>query len=239
MRCHNGGASFILCLPMRCGARMLALFDLDNTLIAGDSDHAWGEFLCTHGLVDAAEYRARNEQFYRDYQAGTLDMQEFLAFALKPLRDHPPERLHQWRENFLRECIEPLLLPAAHQLLAEHRRAGDRLLIITATNRFITEPIAALLGVTELLATDPEMADGRYTGRVAGTPCYREGKVERLADWAALQGLDPFDAVFYSDSANDLPLLEKVRLPRAVDPDPALRKTALERGWPVLSLRGA
>lgn len=216
---------------------MLALFDLDNTLIAGDSDHAWGEFLCANGFVDANEYRQRNEDFYRDYQAGTLDMQAFLEFALRPLRDNPPETLLAWRERFLQECIEPMMLPRASALLDRHRRNGDRLLIITATNRFITQPIAERLGVTELLATEPEMEGDRYTGRVAGTPCFREGKVTRLRQWAADTGEDPARAYFYSDSSNDLPLLELVSRPCAVDPDPQLRETASARNWPVISLR--
>ncbi len=216
---------------------MLALFDLDNTLIAGDSDHAWGEFLCDHGHVDVAEYRARNEAFYRDYQAGVLDMQAFLEFALRPLRDTPMETLVAWRERFLAERIEPMLLPAASALLERHRARGDRLVIITATNRFITAPIAERLGVADLLATEPEHVDGRYTGRVAGIPCFREGKVQRLQAWAAEHGEDPATACFYSDSGNDLPLLEQVAEPWAVDPDPTLKAAAEARGWPVISLR--
>ncbi len=216
---------------------MLALFDLDNTLIAGDSDHAWGEFLCTHGHVDAGVYRSRNEQYYREYQAGTLDMQAFLEFALQPLRDNPPDQLLEWRSEFLQECIEPLLLPDARSLLDKHRVRGDQIVIITATNRFITQPIAEMLGVETLLATEPEMHDGRYTGRVAGPACFQEGKIIHLQNWAADAGCDPFEAHFYSDSANDLPLLEKVSFPCAVDPDEQLRALAIERDWPVISLR--
>ncbi len=215
----------------------LAIFDLDNTLIAGDSDHLWGEFLVDRGLVDAERYRRENDRFYAEYRAGTLDIMEFLGFSLAPLARHEPTELERLRADYLAERIAPILLEKAHQLIARHRAAGDRLLIITATNRFITEPIAGLLGIDELIATEPEVLDGRYTGRVSGTPCYREGKIERLGEWLNGSGLDLGGSHFYSDSHNDLPLLERVDHPVAVDPDDRLREIAQQRGWPVLSLR--
>ena len=215
----------------------LALFDLDNTLLGGDSDYLWGRFLVEHGIVDGDEYEARNQDFYEQYRAGSLDIQAFLAFSLAPLAAHPPERLYQWREAFVETFIEPIMLPAARDLLERHRAAGDELVIITATNRFVTEPIAERFGVHHLLATEPEMRDGRYTGRPAGIPCFQDGKVRRLEAWLAEQGRDLRDTWFYSDSHNDLPLLERVDRPVAVDPDETLRRIAHERGWPVISLR--
>lgn len=215
----------------------LAIFDLDNTLLAGDSDHAWGEFLCANGVVDAATHRRANAAFYAQYRAGTLDIQAFLAFALEVLARLPMGELSALRERFMRECVEPMVLPAAEALLDAHRRAGHRLMIITATNRFVTEPIARRFGVGELLATEPEVRAGRYTGRAAGTPCFREGKVERLREWLAARGETWPEAWFYSDSHNDLPLLERVAHPVAVDPDPQLAAAAAARGWPQISLR--
>ena len=217
----------------------LAIFDLDNTLIAGDSDHLWGEFLVEQGVVDADVYRRENDRFYAEYQAGTLDIMEFLGFSLAPLARLEPSELERLRRCFLDERIPPILLEEAQALIERHRAAGDRLLIITATNRFITHPIAEILGVPDIIATEPEVRDGRYTGRVSGTPCYREGKVERLAEWLAGADLDLAGSHFYSDSHNDLPLLERVDHPVAVDPDDRLREIARERGWPVMSLRPA
>lgn len=215
----------------------LALFDLDNTLIAGDSDHLWGEFLVERGIVDRDAYREANDRFFQAYRAGTLDIDAYLRFALAPLAAHDPERLWQWRRAFVEEKIRPIVLAPGRELVAKHRRAGDRTLIVTATNRFVTEPIAALFGVDALLATTPEWADGRYTGRVAGTPTFREGKVTVLEQWLAEHGESLKDSTFYSDSHNDLPLLERVSQPVAVDPDEALREQARRRGWPVISLR--
>ncbi len=215
----------------------LAIFDLDNTLLGGDSDHAWGEFLVARGLVDAVSYREGNDRYYRAYQEGTLDIHEFLAFALEPLTRIEAETLRRLQEEFLREMIEPMRLPRAEALLTEHRERGDLLLIITATHSVVTRPIAALLGVEHLLATEPEVDGGRYTGRVAGVPCFREGKVERLQAWLGEHGQALAGAHFYSDSHNDLPLLERVDHPVAVDPDPQLESTARERGWRVISLR--
>ena len=216
----------------------LALFDLDNTLLAGDSDHSWGEFLCQRGLVDAAEYQARTDAFYADYCAGKLDVVAYQNFSQAILGRTAMAQLAQWHREFMAEVIEPIILAKGEALLAQHRAAGDKLVIITATNRFITAPIAARLGVETLLATECGMENGRYTGHVAGVPCYQAGKVVRLNEWLAETGLSLDGAYFYSDSRNDLPLLEAVANPVAVDPDDTLRAIAGERGWPVLSLRG-
>lgn len=216
----------------------LAIFDLDNTLLGGDSDYLWGQYLVERGIVDREHYGRENERFYREYEAGTLDIGEFLRFQLRPLALHDPERLRSWRSDFLRRHIEPIVLPAARSLLAAHRARGHTLLIVTATNSFITAPIAELLGVEHLLATEPAVHDGRYTGDVAGIPCYREGKVLRLESWLASHGADLHGSWFYSDSHNDLPLLERVTHPVAVDPDAELRRVAEDRQWPVISLRG-
>ncbi|WP_394559887.1 HAD family hydrolase [Aquipseudomonas alcaligenes] len=215
----------------------LALFDLDNTLLAGDSDHSWGEFLCETGRVDAVEYRARNDAFYADYCAGKLDVVAYQSFTQDILSRTGAEELASWQAEFMRDVIEPIILAKGEALLQQHREAGDKLVIITATNRFITAPIAARLGVETLIATECAMEDGRYLGRVDGVPCYQAGKVVRLNEWLAESGLSLEGAYFYSDSRNDLPLLEAVANPVAVDPDNTLRATATERGWPVLSLR--
>lgn len=216
----------------------LALFDLDNTLLAGDSDYLWGRFLAQQGVVDGDYYERENQRFYDEYRAGELDIHEFLAFSLRPLSEQPTERLQELRLGFMDSCIRPIVPPAAEALVQKHRDAGDTLLIITATNRFVTEPIAELMGVPHLLATEPEHDGERYTGRVAGTPCFRHGKVERLEEWLQERNEDLSDSWFYSDSHNDLPLLEQVEHPVAVDPDDTLRDEAINRGWPVISLRG-
>jgi HAD superfamily hydrolase (TIGR01490 family) len=215
----------------------LALFDLDNTLLAGDSDHAWGDYLCERGILDGIAYKARNDEFYQDYLAGRLNIQDYLNFSLEILGHTEMVQLDQWHREFMRDCIEPIILAKGEALLAEHRAAGDKLLIITATNRFVTGPIARRLGVETLLATECEMQDGRYTGRTTDVPCFREGKVTRLARWLEESSLSLEDSSFYSDSLNDLPLLEQVTRPVAVDPDPKLRAEAEKRGWPVISLR--
>ena len=215
----------------------LALFDLDNTLLAGDSDYLWGRFMIEQGIVDGDEYEQRNQAFYDQYRGGRLDIHEFLAFQLQPLAAHPVEQLQRWRQAFLERMIEPIILPSARELVARHRLNGDTLVIITATNRFVTEPIAARFGVDHLLATEVEMRAGRYTGRAAGTPCFRHGKVERLEQWLATANEDLAGSWFYSDSHNDLPLLERVTHPVAVDPDETLRTEALARNWAVISLR--
>ena len=211
----------------------LALFDLDNTLLGGDSDHAWGDYLCERGILDRIAYKARNDDFYQDYLAGRLNITDYLNFSLEILGRTEMAQLAQWHREFMRDCIEPIILAKGEALLAEHRAAGDKLLIITATNRFVTAPIAARLGVETLLATECEMADGRYTGRTTDVPCFKEGKVTRLNRWLGETGLSLDDSSFYSDSLNDLPLLEQVTRPCAVDPDPKLRAEA----GPVISLR--
>ncbi len=216
----------------------LAIFDLDNTLLAGDSDYLWGMFLCANGIVDQDIYERENKRFYQEYREGILDIFEFLRFSLKPLRDNDPQQLEQLRERFLNEQIEPILLPAAIELIDRHRNDGDTLMIITATNSFVTAPIAQRLGIEQLIATDPEIVDGRYTGAVAGEPSYREGKVNRLNRWLDEHGLDLAGSSFYSDSHNDIPLLERVDNPIAVDPDEELAAYAASRNWPVISLRG-
>ena len=218
----------------------LAIFDLDNTLLAGDSDYAWGRFLADVGAVDHETYTRANDDFYAQYLAGTLDIYEFCRFVFQPLVAHPLPDLMRWREAFLRECVRPMIAPGTPALLERHRRAGDTLLIITATNSFVTRPIAEMLGVGNLLATEPEFRDGRYTGELAATPCFQEGKIKRLREW--LQERGESDRVmarscFYSDSRNDIPLLEAVGEPIAVDADPALAAHARERGWPHISLR--
>lgn len=215
----------------------LALFDLDNTLLAGDSDHAWGEFLCRHGLVDVDTYRARNDAFYADYQARCLDVEAYQNFCQEVLAQHSPETLAQWHAQFMQESIEPIILAKGEALLRQHQEAGDKVVIITATNRFITEPIAQRLGVETLLATECGQEADRYTGQLVDVPCFQAGKVVRLNRWLAETGLSLADSSFYSDSINDLPLLEQVSRPVAVDPDDTLRETAAQRGWEILSLR--
>ncbi|MDU8360618.1 HAD family hydrolase [Pseudomonas syringae group sp. J309-1] len=216
----------------------LALFDLDNTLLGGDSDHAWGDYLCERGILDAATYKTRNDEFYQDYLAGTLNLTDYLNFSLEILGSTEMAKLDAWHRDFMRDCIEPIILPKALELIAKHREAGDKLVVITATNRFVTGPIVERLGIETLLATECEMVGGRYTGRTTDVPCFREGKVTRLNRWLEENQFSLEDSYFYSDSLNDLPLLEKVANPVAVDPDPKLRAEAESRGWPVITLRG-
>jgi HAD superfamily hydrolase (TIGR01490 family) len=216
----------------------LALFDLDNTLLGGDSDHAWGDYLCERGILDKVQYKARNDAFYEDYLAGRLVLTDYLEFSLEILAATEMAQLQEWHRDFMRDCIEPIILPKALALLDQHRAAGDRLVIITATNRFVTGPIAQRLGVETLLATECELVDGRYTGRSCDVPCFREGKVTRLNRWLEETGLNLQGSYFYSDSMNDLPLLEQVDHPVVVDADPNLLAEAQRRGWPVMSLRG-
>lgn len=217
----------------------LAIFDLDNTLLDGDSDYLWGRFLVERNIVDRAVYEAENDRYYRAYQSGTLDIHDYLRFALKPLAQNDPRQLRAWRAQFIDEKIRPIVLSQGRELVESHRRQGDILLIITATNRFLTEPIAALFGIDNLLATDPAMAGERYTGDIAGIPAFREGKILALEAWLKHTGHDLADSWFYSDSHNDIPLLERVTHPIAVDPDPPLRLHALEHVWPIISLRGS
>ncbi len=215
----------------------LAIFDLDKTLLTGDSDHAWGEFLVERNLVDGEHYARENDRFYRAYHNGTLDIHDYLAFALRPLAQHDRAALEQWRAQFLQCKVLPMIKPGARELIAKHRRAGDTLVIATSTNDFITEPIAAELGVDNLIASEAEVVNGRFTGRVLGTPSYRMGKVERLRAWMAQHEETLVGSWCYSDSHNDIPLLEVVDHPVAVDPDDVLREHAESRGWPTIELR--
>ena len=215
----------------------LAIFDLDNTLLADDSDYLWGQFLVDKGIVDAALYERENERFYQEYKQGRLDIQEFLNFSLKPLADNSMQDLYGWREQFIEEVVRPILLPAAQELINKHKHRGDILLVITATNKFVTEPIVNLYGINNLLATSPEFNAGKYTGKVAGTPCFQEGKVTRLKLWLKETGHTLENSWFYSDSHNDLPLLQLVDHPVAVNPDETLKDYADKSNWPIISLR--
>lgn len=215
----------------------LAIFDLDNTLLAGDSDHAWGEFLVERGLVEAGWYKAQNDRFYADYCRGELDVIAYSEFVFAVLAREEVSTLNAWHRDFMAHKVRAMILPKGRELLVRHREAGHRLLIITATNRFITAPIAAELGVSDLLATEPEMRDGRYTGKVAGIPCFQHGKIERLQQWLQENNESAEGCWFYSDSRNDIPLLEFASQPVAVDPDEPLRAHAASNSWPVMSLR--
>lgn len=215
----------------------LAIFDLDNTLIAGDSDHSFGEYLADIGWVDPEQSRLANDRFYQQYKEGTLDIYEYSAFALAPLVGKSPDQLQRLQADFLAEKIAQMELPKARALIEDHRQQGHDLLIITATNRFVTSPIARWLGIEEMLATEPEIIDGHYTGKVVDTPCFQEGKVTRLNQWLESYQGQFNGAYFYSDSFNDLPLLNRVDQPVAVDPDDVLRSHAEQAGWPVISLR--
>jgi len=218
----------------------LALFDLDNTLLVGDSDYEWGQFLVDRGVLERESYEAQNRAYYDQYVAGTLDIHEFLGFALRPLAAHTRAELERWHAEFMTSRIVPMIAPGARQLIRSHHDSGDLCAIITATNSFVTAPIAREFGVPHLIATEPEARDGRFTGRVAGIPCFRDGKVRRLDEWLAALGRrlsDYAESAFYSDSHNDLALLERVTRPVAVDPDKQLAAAARQRGWPVMSLR--
>ena len=215
----------------------LVLFDLDNTLLAGDSDFEWAQFLIEQGVLDREVYEARNQEFYDQYKAGTLDIHEFLDFQLKPLSRHPRATLDAWHREFMERKVRPLMREKARSLVARH--GADLRVIITATNSFVTAPIAREFGIAELIATEPEQRNGEFSGAVTGIPCFREGKVARLEEWLAGRGssLGSFgESWFYSDSLNDLPLLARVSHPVAVDPDETLRQHAASRGWPIISL---
>ena len=218
----------------------LALFDLDNTLLAGDSDYSWSLFLIEQGLLDASSHRARNEQFYQDYQNGNLDIYKFLEFQLKPLSQHSVAFLDTLHLKFMQEVIRPMMTTKAQDLVNKHQAAGDLCLIITATNSFVTRPIAEAYGIEHLIGTDPEMIDGRYTGGVSGVPSFQAGKVTRINQWLAerQQQLSDFEtSYFYSDSHNDLPLMKLVTNPVAVDADETLTEYAKAQHWPHISLR--
>lgn len=215
----------------------LAIFDLDNTLISNDSDYLWGEFLVQKGYVDAKEFAQANTQFYEDYKSGNLDIFAYLRFALKPLSEQTMETLNAWHNEFMAEFIEPHLLPKAQALVEKHRKAGDELLIITATNSFITRPIGLRYGIETLLGSDGEIVNGCYTGEVCGTPTFQEGKVVRLKEWMTENNETLEGSYFYSDSHNDLPLLKLVEHPIVVDGDEKLVAYAKEHGWECISLR--
>ena len=219
----------------------LALFDLDNTLLAGDSDYEWGQFLVDEGVLERESYEAQNRAYFEQYVAGTLDIHEYLGFALRPLAQHSAQDLARWHARFMESRILPMIGATARTLVCRHLDRGDLCAVITATNSFVTAPIAREFGVANLIATEPESRDGRFTGRVAGIACFRKGKVCRLEQWLAARGRkvnDFSESSFYSDSHNDLPLLELVTRPVAVDPDDELLHTARQRNWEVISLRG-
>ena len=217
----------------------LVLFDLDNTLLAGDSDYEWAQFLIDQGALERASYERRNEEFFEQYKAGRLDIYAFLDFQLAPLARHPRAELDAWHRLFMARKILPLISDAARRLVGDSLRAGHLCAIVTATNSFVTAPIAREFGVQHLIATEPEQVDGSFTGRVSGTPCFREGKVTRVEQWLAAldrRWEDFTDSRFYSDSHNDLPLLQRVTRPIAVRPDQPLRQAALARGWEIIAL---
>jgi len=228
---------FFLKQPTEYPTMSLAIFDLDNTLLADDSDYLWGEYLVNQGLVDAEYYARENERFYQEYKEGTLDIHDFLKFSLKPLADHSLNELQNWRADFMIRVIQPILLKSAQTLVRKHHDRGDTLLVITATNSFVTAPIVKQYGIPNLIATTPEQINGQFTGKVEGTPCFQAGKVTRLQQWLDTTGLNLEDSWFYSDSHNDLPLLEKVTHPIAVNPDAKLSDHATQNNWPIIDLR--
>lgn len=217
----------------------LALFDLDNTLLAGDSDFQWAQFLMEEGVIDRETHQAKNIKFYEDYKKGTLDIFAFLDFQLEPLTRYPRSQLETWHQRYMERKVLPMMTDKARKLVEKHRASGDLMMVITATNSFVTQPIAEAFGIEHLIGTVPEEVNGEFTGRVVGTPSFQEGKVSRLQQWLAERGqsLADFESWFYSDSQNDLPLLKMVNHPVAVNPDPVLESYAREQGWPVISLR--
>ena len=219
----------------------LALFDLDNTLLDGDSDYLWGQYLVEHGngSVDAQRHARENRRFFDQYCAGTLDIHEYTHFVLGPIAAADPKQLNRWLADFLESVIKPIIPQRSRALLDRHRRDGDQLVIITATNSVVTRPIASELGVSNLLATEPRMDGERYRREIEGPPCFREGKIDKLAQWLNRRNATPdwVSSYFYSDSHNDIPLLSKVGKPVAVNPDPMLRAHAEIQGWPIMSLR--
>ena len=219
--------------------KRLALFDLDHTLLPIDSDYEWGRFLGRLGIVDADDFQSRNQDYAEQYKAGTLDVLEFLGFSLGMIANRPPAEIESWRRQYMEEVIEPNITPQARSLVDSHLHRGDLCALVTATNTFVTAPIAAAFGIDHLVGSEAEQVDGVYTGRPRGTPSFREGKVTRTEQWLA--GLDKtwsdFDEIwFYSDSSNDIPLLEHATHPVATNPDPGLLALAGKRHWPVLQL---
>jgi HAD superfamily hydrolase (TIGR01490 family) len=215
----------------------VAIFDLDNTLLGGDSDYLWGQFLGENDYVDAEAHQLENDRYYNDYKKGDLDINAFLEFQFQPLAENDMDTLLAWRERFLNVKIWPAMLPKAIDLIEDHRNMAHKLLIITATNSFITAPIAKLFNVDDLIASEPELINGQFTGKLSGTPSYAEGKVVRYEQWLQENNITPSTSWFYSDSHNDIPLLNKVTHPIAVDPDDVLKAEAEKRGWPMMSLR--
>ena len=218
----------------------LALFDLDNTILAGDSDYNWSRFLIQEGYLDGAIHAEKNEKFYADYKAGTLDIYAFVEFQFKPLARNPRTVLNQLLKKYVEEVIKPMITEKARALVKRHQEEGDLIIVITATNSFITKPIAELFGIENLIGTDPEEKEGEFTGKVSGLPSFKEGKVTRLEAWLKGKNLSlaSFEkSYFYSDSHNDLPLMQKVTHPVAVDSDDILSEYAQSKGWPQISLR--
>jgi HAD superfamily hydrolase (TIGR01490 family) len=217
----------------------LALFDLDNTLLPMDSDHGWSQFLINQGVLEREKFEAFNNQFYADYKAGTLDIHAFLDFQFRPLKNNPRTQLNAWHAQYMEQIIRPNIRPSAQQLVEKHQQEGAVCMIITATNSFITKPIAAAFGIEHLIASEPEEINGEFTGKVSGIPSFREGKVTRLNNWLTEHGWtwDSFESShFYSDSINDLPLLEQVSHPVAANPDDNLAQIAKNRQWPIIEL---
>ena len=215
----------------------LAIFDLDNTLIGGDSDFLWGEFLGEEGVVDANAYRKKNEYFYQQYDLGALDIYAWLEFCLEPLSRYSMTELETFHHRFMIQKIEPIMLDKAQNCINQHKERGDTVLVMTASNSFVTAPIVKKYGINQLLATEPEIKAGRYTGGVSGIPCFQSGKVDKLMPWLQKNEETLTGSTFYSDSHNDLPLLELVDNPVAVNADKILTKIAEKKGWEVLNWR--
>tara|TARA_B110001450_G_scaffold135392_1_gene127133 strand:+ start:16774 stop:17430 length:657 start_codon:yes stop_codon:yes gene_type:complete len=216
----------------------LAMFDLDNTLIGGDSDYLWGEFLCEKGIIeDTASFQKMNEYFYQQYEVGKLDIYAWAEFSFKVLTEYSIDELNDLRQNFIHQKIEPIFLDKAQSCINQHKENGDTVLVITASNTFITAPIAEMYGINHLLATEPEFKDGRFTGKVSGVPCFQSGKIDNLMPWIEKHNKNLKGSYFYSDSHNDLPLLELVDNPVAINGDPRLTSTANKNGWPNLDWR--
>ena len=218
----------------------LTLFDLDNTLLTSDSDFEWSQFLIEKKILDRKIYEERNLEFYKQYKAGTLNINQFLDFQLQPLSQYSRTQLNDWHNEFMEKKIKHQIAPGAFELINKHILGGDLCIIITATNSFITKPIAKLLGINNIIATEPDQRNGEFNGQVLGTPCFREGKILKLESWLDnrnLTWLSFLESWFYSDSLNDIPLLNKVTNPVAVDPDPALKKHAKKNNWPIITLR--
>ena len=213
----------------------LAIFDLDKTLIGGDSDFLWGEYMSEIGAVDVDTYQAKNQHFFDLYEQGKLDINEYLEFCLEPLSQQSMETLNAWHQDFMQKKIEPIMLPKAQAIVDKHRQKGDTLLVITATNRFVTTPIVKKYGINNLLATEPEIKNNKYTGRVLGEPCFQLGKITHLKRWMKENNEDLKGSTFYSDSHNDLPMLELVDHPVVVNGDEKLLDIANKRNWPSLN----